>query len=72
MPRNIDQLTYAPDQSYFTPEEAALFLGTTRQALAVRRTEGRRPDYYKSQRTIRYKKADLIASFGEKVTTEAA
>ena len=47
-----------PDQAY-TSEQAAYWLGTTREYLAKARCQGRGPKYFKLGRSIRYRGSDL-------------
>ena len=57
--RNIDELCSLPESAIMLPDEAALYLQMSREALAVRRSKGQQPEYLKHGRVVRYRKQAL-------------
>ena len=57
--RPIDELCALPNSAWLTSHEAAVYLNSTPQALASRRTKGNGPAFGVAGQFIRYRKADL-------------
>ena len=57
--RKIDELCALPESAIMLPDEAALYLQMSREALAVRRSKGQQPEYLKHGRVVRYRRNAL-------------
>ena len=58
--RSLEEIYKLPDVALVTPAEAALVVCLTELALAVRRSRGEWPRYYKFGRLVRYKLGSLL------------
>lgn len=59
--RTLQEICLLHDNAWLTPQEAALYLNSTRGALAIRRTNGSGPEFGQHGAFIRYQKQALDA-----------